>query len=388
MLRGPVVWRRDWMTIASIVAAVTLYAVSVALFTDAYDIHIMLSFVIAALPSASVPIALRSARIAVIANTTGILAFVLLSLGSDGAPWPWSVPAIITSCAVIVTLGVRRKWAAALLAWGTTALVTVPFGVDVGSISNLITGVSITALALVVAGLAGQWRRVSDELFRERELSADEQQRRIRVEEQNRIAREMHDVVAHGLSLITVRATSAPYRLLDLPPEAVTELAAIAAASREATNEMRRLLGVLRTSATALETGPQPTLAELDALVDTIEAAGMVVTVERVGTLPLAGVASTTAYRIVQEALSNVVRHAPGASTHVQLSVSDGRLTVRVENDARAQVGPSGAPGHGLVGIRERAALLGGTSSCGVTDTGGFLVSATFPLDPPSGATA
>lgn len=381
-------WRRDWMTIAGIVAAVALYSVSVALFTDAYDIHIMLSFVIAALPSASVPIALRSARIAVVANATGMLAFVLLSLSSDGAPWPWSVPAIITSCVIIVTLGARRKWGAALLVWGTTAAVTVPFGVDAGAISNLITGVSITALALIIAALASQWRRISDELFRERELSADEQQRRIRVEEQNRIAREMHDVVAHGLSLITVRASSAPYRVADLPPEAIAELAAIAEASREATNEMRRLLGVLRAPAAALETGPQPTLAELDALVGTIEGTGMVITVERAGPLPLAGAASTAAYRIVQEALSNVVRHAPGASTHVRVSVDDGRLTVQVENEARADVGPSGPPGHGLVGIQERAAILGGTSSCGVTDTGGFLVSATFPLDPTSGASS
>ena len=146
--------------------------------------------------------------------------------------------------------------------------------------------------------------------------------------------------------------------------------------------EMRQLLGVLRSSESAAETTPQPGLDALGALATSVERAGVPVTLELGERLPAPGLASTAAYRIVQEALSNVVRHAPGAPTHVSVEVLAGDLVISVENDAATDApGPDAkGGGHGLVGIDERAALLGGRAEHGPLPGGGYRVLATLPL--------
>jgi signal transduction histidine kinase len=146
--------------------------------------------------------------------------------------------------------------------------------------------------------------------------------------------------------------------------------------------EMRQLLGVLRSADAAAETTPQPGLRELPALVASVERAGVPVTLELGEPLPDGGLAATSAYRIVQEALSNVVRHAPGATTHVSVEVLADDLVVSVENEPATEVpepDPKGG-GHGLVGIGERAALLGGRAEYGERPGGGYRVLATLPL--------
>ncbi|MFJ1775174.1 sensor histidine kinase [Streptomyces anulatus] len=199
------------------------------------------------------------------------------------------------------------------------------------------------------------------------------------------IARELHDMIAHSVSVIAVRAESATYTTPDLSPPARDAFQEIAGTARSSMAELRRLLGVLRTgdgAATAPLTAPQPSLAGLDDLLDQHRAVGgaaeLRVTGERAA-LPASW--ELSAYRIVQEALTNARRHAPGAHTVVELHYGPGLLTVRATDDGPGPA-PSGSPGrqgHGLVGMAERAALLGGALTTGRGPAGGFLVEAELP---------
>ncbi len=375
---------RAWLWVTTSLLALVLFAVSVPLAATVYGVHLLAAFATSLALAGALPLAVRWPWVAAGLATGGIFVFALLSAGSEGAPWPWPVTTIIGQGALLIVLGLRRvPWMVVLGTWIAGVAVTTPFAfVDGGALANQITAAAVTALALAIALLIMQGRQVDAELFRERAHSASEQQRRVLVEERTRVARELHDVVAHGLSVINVQATSAPYRISDLSDEARTEFAEIAATSRTAMTEMRQLLGVLRSSESAAETTPQPGLDELGALVTSVERAGVPVTLELGERLPAPGLASTAAYRIVQEALSNVVRHAPGATTHVSVEVLADDLVISVENDvATDDPGPDAkGGGHGLVGIDERAALLGGRAEHGALPGGGYRVLATLPL--------
>jgi signal transduction histidine kinase len=214
------------------------------------------------------------------------------------------------------------------------------------------------------------------------------------LEERQRIARELHDVVAHHMSVIAIQAEAAPYKTADPPPELVESFAEIRGSALAGLSELRRVLGVLRTG--GRDTAPQPGLADLDALLDSARSGGVSVTVTRSGNpVPLPEGVNLSAYRIVQEALSNAMRHAPGS--HVQLHVAyrpDG-LVLDICNDAvRRAAGAvpvlvasgdraAGGGGHGLVGMRERATMLGGSLQAGPTEDGGFQVTAILPLSSP-----
>jgi signal transduction histidine kinase len=208
------------------------------------------------------------------------------------------------------------------------------------------------------------------------------------LEERQRIARELHDVVAHHMSVIAIQAEAAPYKTANPPAELVESFGEIRASALAGLTELRRVLGVLRTG--VQDTTPQPGLDELDSLLDSARSGGVSVTVTCSGepvTLP-EGV-DLSAYRIVQEALSNAMRHAPGSRVVVQVAYRPGSLALEVRNDAVASVlVGSGAReaggGHGLVGMRERATMLGGSLAAGPTGDGGFLVSAVLPVTPPA----
>ncbi|MGW7412133.1 sensor histidine kinase [Streptomyces sp. NPDC054863] len=197
------------------------------------------------------------------------------------------------------------------------------------------------------------------------------------------IARELHDIVSHSVSMIAVQAESATYTTPGLTPEARDGFQQIAGTARSSMAELRRLLGVLRTpqSDTALA-APQPTLDHLAGLVEQHRTVGgaieLKVTGERVS-LPAAW--ELSAYRITQEALTNVRKHAPGAHTVVEIDYgADRLLTLRIHNDGPGPVsGPVSGTGHGLAGMRERAALVGGRLSAGMCPDDGFLVEAQLP---------
>ncbi|WP_169053809.1 histidine kinase [Agromyces sp. H66] len=381
---------RAWMWVATSLLAVMLVSVSVPLAATVYGVHLLAAFATCLALAGALPLAVRWPWPAAVLATAGVLGFALLSVDSDGAPWPWPVTTIVSQGVLLIVLGLMRAWWVGLSAWLAGVVVTVPFAfVDPGAAASVVTAAAVTALALAVALLVAQRRLIGEELFHARADTASEQQRRVLVEERNRIARELHDVVAHGLSIIHVQATSAPYRVTGLDDAAKAEFAEIAASARTAMAEMRQLLGVLRSDETAADTAPQPGVRELPALAASVERAGVPVTLVLGDGLPEAGLAATSAYRIVQEALSNVVRHAPGAATRVSVEARGGDLIVSVENapatDAPATDANGG--GHGLIGIGERAALLGGHAEYGQRPGGGYRVLATLPLGPEGGTT-
>ena len=205
--------------------------------------------------------------------------------------------------------------------------------------------------------------------------------------ERARISRELHDVVAHHISMISVQAESARLTTPGMPPDGARRLSAIGATARTALTEMRRLLGVLRedTGTAAADRAPQPGLWQLNELIDAVrEATGAGTRLIVHGRIiPLAPGAELAAYRIVQEALTNARRHAPGAAVDVELRYSPDALRVRVRDNGPGPP-PGGAGdgyggGHGLAGLRERAVAAGGRLRSGPAAGGGFLVEATLP---------
>ncbi|MFR9751226.1 sensor histidine kinase [Nocardia sp. 004] len=219
-------------------------------------------------------------------------------------------------------------------------------------------------------------------LLREGAAEAD----RILAEERTRIARELHDVVAHRVSLMTVQAGAAKVIATRDLDAAVRAMGAVEEAGRQALAEMRHLLDVLRPET---ELGPQPGLADLPRLVEQIRGAGVHVSLSADG-LPAAVPARVDlfAYRIVQEALTNVLKHAgPGTHAQTRLDVDRNAIVIEVLDDGRGTavvpgppVAPPGSGGHGIIGMRERALLLGGSLEAGPRTQGGFLVVAQLPI--------
>ena len=188
------------------------------------------------------------------------------------------------------------------------------------------------------------------------------------MEERARIARELHDIVAHHLSVIAVESEAARLTSPKLSEDAGSRLEAIAATAREALTETRRLLGVLREdTADEADRAPQPGLDELDDLIDKAQATGTHIRLIREGKIARLSLGiDLAAYRIVQEALTNARRHAPGADVDVELSYREQALHLRVRDHGPGPTDGEPVEGHGLLGMRERAALAGGTFSSGL----------------------
>src|SRR6266542_1945453 len=251
--------------------------------------------------------------------------------------------------------------------------------------------VDALALALLALGpLALAWRRrlpvavlgvylAATEVMRTRE----EEARRRASDERLRIARELHDVVAHNISLINVQASTALHLIDERPEQARTALAAIKQASKEALGELRSVLDILRQSDEEPPRAPAPGLARLDELVSKVKAAGLEVRTTTEGdSRPLPAPVDLTAFRIVQEALTNVHRHAGRASATVRVSYRDRDLVVQVDDDGRgASSNGTAGGGNGIPGMRERVAALGGELEAGPRAGGGFRVLARLPLD-------
>jgi len=249
-----------------------------------------------------------------------------------------------------------------------------------------------TVVVAFFAGMAVRGRR--NDARERRELAAREAQRRVD-EERLRIARELHDVVAHTMATITVQAAAASQLLTTSPERAAQSLTAIRAASKEGLRELRAILDVLRN----VDEGPDPAapasgLARLDALVAGVRQAGLPVDVTVEGPpRPLPAVTDLAAFRIIQEALTNTVRHAGPATASVLVSYGAEDVRLVVLDDGRGGRSRSGegspAPngsGHGLRGMRERAAAAGGTVEIGPRADGGFRVAAWFPVPEPGPA--
>ncbi|WP_240436083.1 MULTISPECIES: histidine kinase [Streptomyces] len=318
----------------------------------------------------------------------------------SGFTWPWTVSGIIAHLFVLLLVGLRVPTRVSAEVLAITALVTYVLQGLWGASHYQSTGVVAVCLSavVVVLGTALRGRREARaELGRQTTLTAEERARRTLLEERSRIARELHDVVAHHMSVISIQAQVAPH-LVENPSEELREnLDGIRQNALEALTELRRVLGVLRAehpdrvhesddpaTGTAPH-APQPTLDRLDALVENTRAAGLSVRVDVRGVRrPLPSGVELSAYRIVQEALSNVLRHAPGATASVALVHYVHGVDVRVVNSRPTRSVPSSpGAGHGLLGMRERAAMLGGTLRAGPHPDGGYEVAAYLPTAPP-----
>ena len=246
----------------------------------------------------------------------------------------------------------------------------------------------VFATALVggpwAAGLALRLRRDTELRLREHNVRLRLEQEALALravaDERARIARELHDVVSHAISVTVLQARGARRALGDGPPEVREALDAIEHTNTQALGDMRRLLAVLRDTESDTSTGPQPSLDRIGALLDDVRRSGVAVELVTTGTkrnIP-PGV-DLSAYRIVQESLTNVLKHAAGGRAHVVLDFGESALAVSVRDDGQE---PSASPdrvGHGLIGIRERVAVVGGEVAAGPRPEGGFEMRAVLP---------
>ncbi|MEV4289954.1 sensor histidine kinase [Nonomuraea bangladeshensis] len=292
---------------------------------------------------------------------------------------PYPVFTVLSYLLVLYSVAVRCDRRITLAVWVLTMLTAWIAHPD----SMAVVTVVVTVVVLFGHNVRVR-RTATSRLAEEERRSRLAQDAQAVLEERARIARELHDVVAHHMSVIAIQAEAVPIKAAGDPVQLEAGLAEIRNLSLEAIAELRQVLGVLRDQDGRTETTPQPGLDRVDELVANARSAGLAVLIKRSGSLDGLGPAvELSAYRIVQESLSNAMRHAPGAAVGVELVREGDELRLRVANSrGTGDGGPPGA-GQGLVGMRERASLLGGTLTAGPTPNGGFEVAATLPITAP-----
>ncbi|MFG1923798.1 sensor histidine kinase [Cryptosporangium sp. NPDC048952] len=348
----------------------------------------------------------------------------------EGVVWPWPVTACVAMLFTLMLIGAshpRPIWfgvgllsSVAVFVFGVTA--GMPFWIGDILMASAFAG-------LLFGDAIGGRRSIQARLDEQRALRKRDLARQAVLEERGRIARELHDVVAHHMTMIAIQSEAAPLKVPDLPPAAVEIFAQLNKAAREALSETRTVVGLLRSEEEAAERSPAPGLELLDDLVTHARAGGLTVTPAVVGVpRPLSAAVDVSAYRILQEALSNATRYAPGSQVRVEVRYGPEALHLTVTNTAidaihRTPVGAATGPpppdafraaeargggagaagsrgagerasaaaeaaerasmggGHGLVGIRERAAMLGGEMSAGPRPGGGWEVTAVLPTN-------
>src|SRR6185437_10795733 len=342
--------------------------------------------------------------------------------------WPLPVFAVVAAAVAVLTavghdplgcdlmLGMAAYMAAVRLPRGTAlaALVAAEAAILAGLLLAAATGpaqhaylhspLAAAAMWFVGAGVRERrrYRAGVAEQEAQRQRAAADRARHTLQEERLRIARELHDVLAHSLSVVTVQAGVGRRVGAARPAEALRALRSVEEASRGALDELRRVLCLLRGDDEPAATGavgggpgvpvpalaPAPGLADVDSLAAMVRRAGTPVRVDVTGDVAaVPPTAALTAYRIIQEALTNVVRHAPGADAAVHVRIGSAGVRIRVTDTGRAPW-PGGAAdlmggdGHGIIGMRERAAIFGGTLEAGPLPGGGFQVTALLPVAP------
>lgn len=366
-----------------------------------YEVPLLLAFLASTVQCAALPLALNHPRTATAAQFAAAATLALSAQPAPGHLWPLPWPGLLALVAHIGLLGVRHNWALAVGAWWASAglcvglVVIDPHHRDGAASGSTLVTYTVSSAVVLAAGLVfAQRGRVRRELLAARRDAELEQSRRAIAEERTHIARELHDVVAHSMSVIHMQASSAQYRHPHLDPDVRAELTQIAGAARSAMREMRQILNVLREDDSDSQRQPAPGLAQLPALVAAATSAGCRTELHLDSALDGHAVPDTVAvavYRITQEALSNVVRHAPGADTAISIGWDGAgrQITLEISNGRAGSPAPQAvvedrdAPRRahlGLVGIDERAGLLGGVAQHGPTSTGGFTVTAHLPV--------
>jgi signal transduction histidine kinase len=285
----------------------------------------------------------------------------------------------------LVLLGRLRHLVAAvppLIAAFVVVTVRLSGTLAVGDVMFFLTAIGTSAVAL---GFAVRLRRAQLAVLRDRavqlEIERDQRSRLAAATERTRVAREMHDIVGHSLAVIVTLADAGQYALDSNPERGKEALHLIGDTSRRSLAELRRMLGVLREPVDGPNLSPQPGIADLDRLCHQIRAAGPRVDYRSTGDLGALDIGvQLAAYRIVQEALTNTLKHAgPHTGVELALSLDESRLRILVRDTgppAGASRPPAGEHAHGLIGMRERASLYGGTITAGPAPGGGWTVTA------------
>jgi signal transduction histidine kinase len=329
--------------------------------------------------AATLPVAVRRvAPVPVLAVITVAISW-LTALGRA----PLNVDIMLGMAIYLVAMRGRRR--DALIALGCTELVLICGVLAAAAASRRDADTVHSMLAAAAMWFAGDG-------VRERRRYQAERARLAVREERVRIARELHDVVAHTLSVVTFQAGVGRKVGVARPEQALLALRSVEVTGRGALEELRRILGLLRDDAEVPSLRPAPGIGELTELAGTVQAAGITVRMDIAGdTATLAPAEALTVYRIVQEALTNVVKHAPGSAAAVQVRAGpDGVLIIVTDNgrgSGTALTAVGDAPRHGILGMRERATAFGGTLDAGAVPGGGFRVTAFLPVprDAPAG---
>ncbi|MFC7932590.1 sensor histidine kinase [Streptomyces cinereoruber] len=365
--------------------AVVAFAAFIA-FTAGYesvDTHFApLALVVACAPPAIVLLTLVRPVLAFWASL-GSAPFIGYLSDYDGG-WPWSHTTFFSHLVVLTVVAARTRPRTGVWMWAVTAgfcLFTEMF-LGTGRGSDSVPMLFVSALVLLTVAVFQIRRQADREVTAQQTVTAQERSKRTLLEERTTIARELHDVVAHHMSVVAIQAEAAPYRVENPPPELEQAFLTIRENAVAALTELRRILGVVRAEDYEAPDAPQPTLADLDALVANVREAGLDIEKTVTGAVrELPQGVELSAYRIVQEALSNVLRHAPGAAAKVEVSYVLGGLGLRIANGpARGLVKPSPGAGHGITGMRERVTMLGGEMTAEATDDGGYEVTAFVPV--------
>ncbi|MEU7635222.1 MULTISPECIES: sensor histidine kinase [unclassified Streptomyces] len=390
MIDHPTGWLRASPWVADLAAALGCFALSapVAVFT-AYRHHSPIGWAIGGLALACAPLAARTRRpVPVVVATLAVnIAQILLISFPGGSP----IPTVVAVHAVARRSDPRFAWR--VTAYATAAIVAASLIREPG-LENLWQHLAVIAgMCLAVAsGDAARSRQrllaAAIERAERAERTREEEARRRVIEERLRIARELHDVVAHHITLVNAQAGVAHHLMRSDPDHAYQALERIRDTSRTALDELRATVGLLRHGddrATPRE--PAPGLADLDTLLESFRHSGLGITLERTGRQtgsPVPPIIDLAAYRIVQEALTNTRKHAGPVPVRVHLDHRTDALRITVEDNGtgtpEAGSNDSAGTGHGMIGMRERAKAAGGTLAAGPRPAGGFRIHTELPL--------
>lgn len=315
--------------------------------------------------------------------------------------WPWSPAGFLSHLTVMTVVALRTGPRAAGWMWALTAAYSVFADVAFsrGDYSSVAAPMLFMSAVILLAVSMFLIRRNADqEVAAQQTVTAVERDRRTLLEERTTIARELHDVVAHHMSVVAIQAEAAPYRVENPPEELEKAFATIRENAVAALTELRRILGVVRAEDYQAPDAPQPMLSDLDNLLANVREAGLETEKTITGAVrELPPGVELSAYRIIQEALSNALRHAPGATAKIEISYVLGGLGLRIVNTApQGLVKPARRPaagsqqglrphltsgaGHGITGMRERVTMLSGEMTAEPTAEGGYEVTAFIPV--------
>jgi signal transduction histidine kinase len=378
----------DWLAIDCVVAVLLAVVSLVGSTRPAYHIPVSVAYAFALV--STLPVAVRRLWPLPVLGVVLAGSVAAMTIGTGKEP-----SAAVALVLYLVGLRYPRRMSAAVLVavLAATAAGTVAGGAalgysEAGNVAARVAGEAVFLAASWAIGVAVREQRAYTAGLREqaeRQVQAQlAEARRTVAEERLRIAREMHDVVAHSLSLIALQAGVGHYVAAVRPEEAARTLASIETASRAAMGEMRRLLGVLRDDRAGTDLAPAPGLADVGQLITGTGDAGVQIQLEIRGTQrPVPPGVDLAAYRIIQEALTNVVKHAQTTAGRVIVTYTDDALCLEITDDGHGApaAAVTASAGHGLAGMAERVSLFGGEFCAGPLPGRGFRVAARLPLD-------